>query len=210
MRFRTNELAAWMSGLTMLIAFVAIASRAEQAGASMVNSINAEHIPAKGICVVLGAGDGSMAIEIAEASELLVHCLDVDSEKIAAAKTKAAAKGLLGKRVVFETFDGKNLPHASNLVDQVSGQHFGRMSETLLREIERVLRPGGRSILTPENLGESAQELGKILYEEAAKKQAAEQPAGEQTVEPEPESKDKKKKGGDDVIDAEFEAKDDE
>ena len=58
-----------------------------------------------------------------------------------------------------------------------------------------------------ENLAAAGQELGKVLYEEAAKKQAASAPSGtaEQTAPPETEVK---RKGGDDVIDAEFEAKD--
>jgi len=62
-----------------------------------------------------------------------------------------------------------------------------------------------------ENLASAGQELGKILYEEAAKKQAASAGAGgAQTPPPteEPAERTKKKKGGDDVIDAEFEAKD--
>ena len=60
-----------------------------------------------------------------------------------------------------------------------------------------------------ENLGQAAQELGKILYEEAAKQQAAQTPP---SPDPEdqspPDEKKTKRKGGDDVIDAEFEAKD--
>ena len=56
-----------------------------------------------------------------------------------------------------------------------------------------------------ENLGEASQELGKTLYEEAAKKQAASAPTGKASPPPEGEVK---RKGGDDVIDAEFEAKD--
>ncbi|AQQ71827.1 Heat shock protein 70 [Limihaloglobus sulfuriphilus] len=58
-----------------------------------------------------------------------------------------------------------------------------------------------------EKVSEAGQELGKVLYEEAAKKQqaaggeGAAQDAGQQSAE-EP------KKGGDDVIDAEFEEKD--
>jgi molecular chaperone DnaK len=61
-----------------------------------------------------------------------------------------------------------------------------------------------------ENLGNAAQELGKILYEEAAKKQAASSQAGRDKTSPPPEDEEKakKRKGGDDVIDAEFEAKD--
>jgi len=60
-----------------------------------------------------------------------------------------------------------------------------------------------------EKLGEAGQELGKTLYEEAAKKQAASAPspnaAGQAGPPPEGEAR---RKGGDDVIDAEFEAKD--
>jgi molecular chaperone DnaK len=61
-----------------------------------------------------------------------------------------------------------------------------------------------------ENLNETAQELGKVLYEEAAKKQAAAggQPGAEQSTQAPPPEGDVKRKGGDDVIDAEFEAKD--
>jgi len=61
-----------------------------------------------------------------------------------------------------------------------------------------------------ENLNTTAQELGKILYEEAARKQAKTQPAGEAPKgKPAgaPEEGEVRRKGGDDVIDAEFEAK---
>jgi molecular chaperone DnaK len=61
-----------------------------------------------------------------------------------------------------------------------------------------------------ENLGNAGQELGKVLYEEAAQKQAAsaaEAGQGEQAPPPGGEAEAKKKPAGD-VIDAEFEAKD--
>ncbi len=64
-----------------------------------------------------------------------------------------------------------------------------------------------------ENLGTASQELGKILYEEAAKKQQAAgggdgaSPAGAgPDVQTPPQPEEPKRKGGDDVIDAEFEA----
>ncbi len=66
---------------------------------------------------------------------------------------------------------------------------------------------------TIENLGTVGQELGKVLYEEAAKKQATStepQPQSgqpEQAPPPPPEDEPKRKKA-EDVIDAEFEAKD--
>jgi len=61
-----------------------------------------------------------------------------------------------------------------------------------------------------ENLGTTSQELGKVLYEEAARKQAASTQAQSGPAEqapPPPEGEVKRKKP-DDVIDAEFEAKD--
>ena len=59
-----------------------------------------------------------------------------------------------------------------------------------------------------ENLGTTGQELGKVLYEEAAKKQAASAPTGEASQSPPPPPEEAQRKKPDDVIDAEFEAKD--
>ncbi|MBW8002495.1 MAG: molecular chaperone DnaK [Planctomycetes bacterium] len=59
-----------------------------------------------------------------------------------------------------------------------------------------------------ENLATAGQELGKILYEEAAKKQAAQQGPEQGQQAPPPADEQKEDKAPDDVIDAEFEAKD--
>ena len=59
-----------------------------------------------------------------------------------------------------------------------------------------------------ENLSTTSQELGKVLYEEAAKKQAASAQAGQAEQAPPPPEGEVKRKKPDDVIDAEFEAKD--
>jgi molecular chaperone DnaK len=60
-----------------------------------------------------------------------------------------------------------------------------------------------------ENLGNASQELGKVLYEEAAKKQAASAPGGDASqAAPPPPGAEAQRKKPDDVIDAEFEAKD--
>ncbi|MBA7714648.1 Chaperone protein DnaK [subsurface metagenome] len=58
-----------------------------------------------------------------------------------------------------------------------------------------------------ENLSNTTQELGKKLYEEAAKRQATASAGQQEKPTPPPEGE-VKRKGGDDVIDAEFEAKD--
>jgi molecular chaperone DnaK len=58
-----------------------------------------------------------------------------------------------------------------------------------------------------DNLNETSQELGKALYEEAAKKQAAAGAQAQPQPAPGPGEAEVKRKGGEDVIDAEFEAK---
>ncbi|MBM4104322.1 MAG: molecular chaperone DnaK [Planctomycetes bacterium] len=70
---------------------------------------------------------------------------------------------------------------------------------------------GGAIKKAMDKLNETAQELGKVLYEEAAKKQQAAKPAGgdapKGTPNSAPEEGEVRRKGGDDVIDAEFEPK---
>ncbi|MGE5294110.1 MAG: Hsp70 family protein, partial [Solirubrobacterales bacterium] len=58
-----------------------------------------------------------------------------------------------------------------------------------------------------DNLNETSQELGKALYEEAAKKQAATGAQAQPQGAPASGEAEVKRKGGEDVIDAEFEAK---
>ncbi|MBN2457473.1 MAG: molecular chaperone DnaK [Sedimentisphaerales bacterium] len=94
--------------------------------------------------------------------------------------------------------------------DKVSGQTRGKIESAINNLKEAAKSDDAERIKKAiENLGMAGQELGKVLYEEAAKKQAATSQAGptEQTPPPETDQKDKRK-GGDDVIDAEFEAKD--
>jgi molecular chaperone DnaK len=97
--------------------------------------------------------------------------------------------------------------------DKVSSETRGKI-ENAMNNLKEAAKgeDGGAIKKAIENLGNTAQELGKVLYEEAAKKQAA--AAGTQEADtkgpspkgPPPEGKVRRK--GDDVIDAEFEAKD--
>jgi molecular chaperone DnaK len=94
--------------------------------------------------------------------------------------------------------------------DKVSAETRGNIENAVNNLKEAVKGEDADAIKkTIENLGTASQELGKVLYEEAAKKRAASAQGGqaEQTPPPPPEGE-VKRKGGDDVIDAEFEAKD--
>ncbi len=92
--------------------------------------------------------------------------------------------------------------------DKVSADTRGKI-ESAMNNLKEAIKGDSADAIKKaiDNLGEAGQELGKVLYEEAAKKQAASAPAGQAEQAPSPEGE-VKRKGGDDVIDAEFEAKD--
>lgn len=93
--------------------------------------------------------------------------------------------------------------------DKVSGQTRGNIESAVNNLKEAVKGEDGEAIRKAiENLGTVSQELGKVLYEEAAKKQASSAQPGQAEQAPPPPEGEAKKKSGDDVIDAEFEAKD--
>jgi molecular chaperone DnaK len=94
--------------------------------------------------------------------------------------------------------------------DKVSAEARGKIENAVNNLKETAKGENADAIKKAiENLATAGQELGKVLYEEAAKKQAASAPGGqaEQPPPPPPEGE-AKRKGPDDVIDAEFEAKD--
>ncbi|MHC4205908.1 MAG: molecular chaperone DnaK, partial [Planctomycetota bacterium] len=94
--------------------------------------------------------------------------------------------------------------------DKVSAETRGNIENAVNNLKESIKGEDADAIKKAiENLGTAGQELGKVLYEEAAKKQAASAPAGDasQAAPPPPEGEAQGKKP-DDVIDAEFEAKD--
>jgi molecular chaperone DnaK len=92
--------------------------------------------------------------------------------------------------------------------DKVSADNRGKI-ESAVNNLKEAIKGDNADAIKKaiENLGTASQELGKALYEEAAKKQAASAGTQAQQKTPPPEGE-VKRKGGDDVIDAEFEAKD--
>ncbi|MFC1676832.1 molecular chaperone DnaK [Planctomycetota bacterium] len=91
--------------------------------------------------------------------------------------------------------------------DKVSSETRGNIESAVNNLKEAVKGEDADAIKkASENLATTSQELGKILYEEAAKKQAAS--GGEQTQQQTEPAEESEKKDRDDVIDAEFEAKD--
>jgi len=114
----------------------------------------------------------------------------------------------------FQYVAPKSVKEASSLLkehgDKVSAKTRGNI-ESAVNNLKEAIKGDNADAIKKaiENLSEAGQELGKTLYEEAAKKQAASaqpgEPGGQSAPPPEGEVK---RKAGDDVIDAEFEAKD--
>jgi molecular chaperone DnaK len=91
---------------------------------------------------------------------------------------------------------------------KVSSETRGKI-ENAVNNLKEVVKGEDPSAIRRaiDNLNETSQELGKALYEEAAKKQAATGAQAQPQGAPGPGEAEVKRKGGEDVIDAEFEAK---
>ncbi len=91
---------------------------------------------------------------------------------------------------------------------KVSSETRGKI-ESAVNNLKEALKGEDAAAIrtTIDNLNEATQELGKALYEEAAKKQAASAGQAQPQPGPAPGESEVKRKGSDDVIDAEFEAK---
>jgi molecular chaperone DnaK len=93
--------------------------------------------------------------------------------------------------------------------DKVSAETRGNIENAVNNLKEAIKGEDADAIKKAiENLGTAGQELGKVLYEEAAKKQAASAPSGDASQAAPPGEEEVRRKKPDDVIDAEFEAKD--
>jgi len=100
----------------------------------------------RGYCLVLGCGDGRLVYELARQSEMTVIGIEKNMKKVNEAKEKLDKAGLLGSRVVVESWDMSHLPdYFANLI--VSGElmESDELSYTP-EQTYRVLRPCGGTV----------------------------------------------------------------
>ena len=114
---------------------------------SLVEEIIAESGVRGGLVVHAGCGDGSLAAALGESGAWVVHGLEKDRKLVAAARRKIEALGRYG-RVSVESWGGKELPYADNLVNLVISREAAGLD---LAEVMRVLVPQG--VLLVENSG---------------------------------------------------------
>ncbi len=97
----------------------------------------------KGCCLVLGARDGRLAYELAKRSQLKVIGLELDVAKVAEARKRLDAAGMLGVRAVVEPWDLSAIPdYVANLIVSERVEASGKASYPA-KELYRVLRPSG-------------------------------------------------------------------
>ena len=109
----------------------------------------------KGYCLVLDCGQGRLAYELAQRTQLQIVGLEKDPAKLKMARESLEAAGLLGSRVVVEPWDVEVLPdYFANLLVSDGMLVSGQLSVT--REAGyRVLRPfGGVAYLSRHEQGE--------------------------------------------------------
>lgn len=92
-----------------------------------------------GLIVHLGCGDGKLTAALHAGGSYVVHGLDTDADDVRKARESIQGLGIYGP-VSVECFDGKNLPHAENLVNLLVAEDLGSVA---IEEAMRVLAPGG-------------------------------------------------------------------
>ena len=99
----------------------------------------------EGYCVDLGCGDGRLAYELAQRTNLTVVAIDADPANVATAREKLAAAGMYGSRVTVHLGDPSNThypPYFANLV--VSGRSVAEGASAVdPDEAHRLQRPYG-------------------------------------------------------------------
>jgi len=114
----------------------------------------------QGYCLVLGAGTGRLAYEIARRSQFQVIGLEPDAEKVAAARRALRHSGLYGTRITIHHGPLEKLPYQTwfaNLIVSEETALTGKLPPAPA-ELFRVLRPCGGTIVLvgPKNAGPEA------------------------------------------------------
>lgn len=112
----------------------------------LVQQLLAEELVDRGICIVIGICDASVAFEIARQSQLNVICFDTDSERIDSARRVLSAAGVYGTRISamhVESF--LKLPVAGRCANLIVSERQLLDGELVIgaQEVLRVLRPFG-------------------------------------------------------------------
>jgi len=105
--------------------------------------------PSDGVWMDLGCGEGPMALALAQMSGSVFVLVDPNREALSRAKGKSQELGLSG-RTLAAVGRAENLPFADNSIDLVVSRgsiFFWENRPAGVREVHRVLRPGGKAMI---------------------------------------------------------------
>ncbi|MEM8506462.1 MAG: methyltransferase domain-containing protein [Bacteroidota bacterium] len=117
----------------------------------ILDSVAALGIQRKNRILELGPGNGAhLYLLLQQASELKYFGLDISERMIAEAK-RLNSSFLSSKSALFSYYDGKHIPYVQNLFDRiltVNTIYFWSAPEVFLNELHRVLKPGGKCVIS--------------------------------------------------------------
>jgi len=100
-----------------------------------------------GLIVHVGCGDGKLTAALRANDRYVVHGLDANAANVAVARSHVKSLDQYGP-VSVDTFDGKRLPYADNLVNLVAAEDLGALP---MSEVMRVLCPNGVAYVKSAN-----------------------------------------------------------
>ncbi len=96
----------------------------------------------RGFCLVLGAGEGRLAYEIAKRSRLKVYGIEPNEEKVTKAREMLTKAGLYGHRVTIHHADLGDIPYSNYFANLIVSDEFVRTGKlngnpkTILRHVK--------------------------------------------------------------------------
>ncbi len=115
---------------------------------TIASQILAESGIRKGFCLVVNAGDGKLAYELAQQSDLTILALAPDPASAATARRNLFHAGIYGTQVTVATWDLSELPdYFANLIVDERSVVEGEKIE-FVPELTRILRPTGGVLIS--------------------------------------------------------------
>lgn len=103
----------------------------------------------RGFCAVMACEELSLPLSLARTTQMILHVQSTNAALIDRLRSRLIAEGLYGKRVIAEVGAAQSLPYADSMVDLLvcTSLNTETLGQVSVREITRVLRPGGAAIL---------------------------------------------------------------